>query len=101
MRYLQMDSGVSVEFIGENGLKLLALNKHIVADGTFDLIKNKLILTTLMVYHQDIAIPATYLVSDLRTKAVPHLSGNSLSLSLLFSLLILKYRKCKNSLMVE
>jgi hypothetical protein len=55
--------------------------------GTFDLIENKLILMTLMAYHEGIAIPAAYLVSDLRTKAVYQTFFQvTLSLSLLFSL---------------
>lgn len=70
MRYLHMGSGVEVGFVGENGLNLLASSKHIVADGTFELVEDKLILTTLMAYHEGIAIPAAYLVSDLRTQSV-------------------------------
>lgn len=65
-----MDSGISVGFVGANGLNLLVSSKHIIADGTFDLIEDKLILTTLMAYHKGIAIPAAYLMSHLRTKVV-------------------------------
>jgi hypothetical protein len=70
MQYYHMDAGVAVAFAGANGLKILASSRYIIVDGTFDLVKDELVLTTLMGYHDDVAIPAAYLVSKHKTQPV-------------------------------
>jgi hypothetical protein len=54
-------------FIGESGLGVLACNKYVIMDGTFELVEEKLVLTTLMGYHNGIAILCVYYLSELKT----------------------------------
>jgi hypothetical protein len=55
-----VDPDTNIVFAGENGLKVLANSRYAVVDGTFDLVKEHLILTTVMGYHDEIAVPCAY-----------------------------------------
>jgi hypothetical protein len=61
------EPGNSFVFAGESGLSVLAGSNYVIVDGTFDLVEEKLVLTTLMGYHDSIAIPSAYYLSDLKT----------------------------------
>lgn len=67
LRLLQLDPAISIVFAGENGLKILAESKYTIVDGTFDLVEGKLVLTTLMGYHDGIAVPCAYYLGELKT----------------------------------
>jgi hypothetical protein len=54
-------------FAGASGLNMLAESKYMIVDGTFDLVEEKLVLTTLMGYHDDIALPCAYFLSECKT----------------------------------
>jgi hypothetical protein len=50
-------------FAGKSGLGVLACSKYVIMDGTFELVEEKLVLTTLMGYHDGIAILCTCQIS--------------------------------------
>jgi hypothetical protein len=70
LRLLQLDPGISIVLAGANGLGVLAASKYAIADGTFNLVEEKLVLTTIMGFHDEIAIPTAYLLSDLKTEVI-------------------------------
>jgi hypothetical protein len=61
------EPGNSFVFAGENGLSVLVDSNYVIVDGTFDLMEEKLVLTTLMRYHDSIAILSAYYLLDLKT----------------------------------
>jgi hypothetical protein len=46
------------------GLNLLSKSKYTIVDSTFDVSECKLLLTTLMGFHDGIALPCAYLLSN-------------------------------------
>jgi hypothetical protein len=54
-------------FASESRLSVLASSNYVIMNGTFDLVEEKLVLTTLMGYHDSIAIPSAYYLSNLKT----------------------------------
>jgi hypothetical protein len=67
LRLLQLDPAISISFAGASGLGVLSGSKYVIVDGTFDLVEEKLVLTTLMGYHDGIAVPCAYYLSELKT----------------------------------
>jgi hypothetical protein len=67
LRLMLFKPGNSFVFAGESGLSVLAGSNYVIVDSTFDLVEEKLVLTTLMGYHNSIAIPSAYYLSDLKT----------------------------------
>lgn len=67
IRLLQLDPAISIIFAGNNGLKVLGESKYAIVDGTFDLVEEKLVVTTLMGYHDEIAVPCAYYLAELKT----------------------------------
>jgi hypothetical protein len=67
LRLLQLDPATSIVFAGDNGLSVLASSKYTIVDGTFDLVEEKLVLTTLMGFHDTIAVPCAYYLLELKT----------------------------------
>ncbi len=67
LRLLQLDPSILIVLAGDNGLKVLAESKYAIVDRTFDLVEEKLVLTTLMGYHDGIAVPCTYYLAELKT----------------------------------
>lgn len=68
LRLLQLDPYISIVFAGVNGLRLLSESKYVIVDGTFDLVEEKLVLTTLMAYYDGIALPSAYFLSERKTQ---------------------------------
>jgi hypothetical protein len=64
---MQFEPGNSFVFMGDSGLSVLAGSNYVIVDRMFNLVEEKLVLTTLMEYHDGIAIPFTYYLSDLKT----------------------------------
>ena len=62
-----VDPSIFIVFAGANGLKVLAGSKYVILDGTFELVEGDLVLTTLMGYHEEIAIPCAYYLAELKT----------------------------------
>lgn len=67
LQLLHLDPNISIAFAGSNGLNVLAASKYVIVDGTFDLVEEKLVLTTLMGYHDEIAVSCAYYLSKLKT----------------------------------
>jgi hypothetical protein len=67
MRLLQLDPVISITFASDNTLKILANSKYMIVNGMFDLVKEKLVLTTLMSFHNRISVSCTYYLADLKT----------------------------------
>lgn len=68
LRLLQLDPGISIALAGDDALKILAESKYAIVDGTFELVELKLVLTTVMGYHDGIAVPCAYYLSELKTR---------------------------------
>lgn len=64
---MRFDDGAQLIFVSDGGLKILMDSKYVIVDGTFDLVEGNLVLTTMMGYHDDIAIPCAYYLSELKT----------------------------------
>jgi hypothetical protein len=67
LRYLLLKPATSIIFAGDSGLHVLASSKYVIVDGTFDLVEEKLVLMTLMGYHDGIAVPCAYYLSEFKT----------------------------------
>lgn len=70
LRQLHLDPEISIVFAGDTGLKVLAATKFAIVDGIFDLVEEKLILTTLFRYHDSITVPCAYFLSNFKTELV-------------------------------
>lgn len=68
LRHVELYPVTSLVFAGTSGLGILSNSKWIVVDGTFDLCEGRLILTTIMGYHDGVALPCAYLLSQSRDK---------------------------------
>jgi hypothetical protein len=67
LRLLQLEPSTKIIFAGANGLRVLADSKYVIVDGTFNLVELKLVLTTIMGYHNGIAVPCAYYLNELKT----------------------------------
>ncbi len=64
IRRIELFPHINLIFAGTAGIDLLSHAKHVIADGTFDICEEKLILTTIMAYSEGVSIPAAYLLSN-------------------------------------
>jgi hypothetical protein len=55
---------VHIAMVSEFGSDLLTKSNYTIVDGTFNTTECKLVLTTLFGFHEDIAIPCAYLLSN-------------------------------------
>jgi hypothetical protein len=54
---------ISVVLASDFGLNVLTKSKYVVVDGTFSTTECDLVLTTLLGFHEEVAIPCAYLLS--------------------------------------
>jgi hypothetical protein len=54
-------------FAGNSELSVFISSNYVIVDETFDLMEEKLVLTTLIEYHDNIAILFTYYLLNLKT----------------------------------
>lgn len=64
VRTCALRPNVHVALASEFGLDILTKSKYTIVDGTFETTECKLVLTTLLAMHEDIAIPCAYLLSN-------------------------------------
>jgi hypothetical protein len=57
-------SAKSTSMMSDFGSDLITSSNYVICDGTFDTTKCKLVLTTLLGFHEGIAIPCAYLSSN-------------------------------------
>lgn len=55
---------VHIVMASKFGLDLVKSSKYVICDGTFETTECKLVLTTILGYHEGIAIPCAYLLSN-------------------------------------
>jgi hypothetical protein len=58
---------ICIVLVSEFGLKILVQSQFVVVDGTFNIVECKLPLTTLMGFHNGIALPCAYMLSNSMT----------------------------------
>ena len=59
---------INIIYAGNSGLNILVNAKQVIIDGTFDLCEGKLILNTIMGYHEGVAIPCAYFLTSSKEK---------------------------------
>ncbi len=64
VRTCSLRPNVHIALASEFGLDLLTKSKHVIVDGTFETTECKLVLTTMLAIHEDVAIPCAYLLSN-------------------------------------
>jgi hypothetical protein len=64
LRSTQLHPTINVVLASEFGLNVLTKSKYLLVDGTFSTTECDLVLTTLLGFHEEIAIPCAYLLSN-------------------------------------
>lgn len=64
MRECKIHPTVHIAMVSEFGTDLLTKSEYTIVDGTFNTTECKLVLTTLFGFHEGIAIPCAYLLSN-------------------------------------
>jgi hypothetical protein len=66
LRNTQLHPTTIFVLASEFGLNILTKSKHVIVDGTFSTTECDLVLTTLLGFHDGVAVPCAYLLSNLR-----------------------------------
>jgi hypothetical protein len=64
LRSTQLHPTIAVVLASEFGLSILNKSKSVIVDGTFSTTECDLVLLTLLGFHEGVAIPCTYLLSN-------------------------------------
>lgn len=64
VRECKIHPTVHIAMVSDFGSDLLTKSNYVICDGTFNATECKLVLTTLFGFHEGVAIPCAYLLSD-------------------------------------
>jgi hypothetical protein len=64
LRSTQLHPTIAIALASDFGLSVLNKSKYVIVDGTFSTTECDLVLSTLLGFHEDIAIPCAYLLSN-------------------------------------
>lgn len=64
VRECKIHPTVHVAMVSKFGIAMLNKSKYVICDGTFDTTECKLVLTSILAMHDEIAIPCAYLLSN-------------------------------------